>query len=126
MAFDRRRSGYRLAHRQHNRIKNHIGSQLNISLDDDTNTDERGNEPDLDAKATRYSYKPPVQSESFRKHLESVESSWPYDSEDAANDSNGGSNKVDSDGGVQCTGEPSMDPSRMIQNVLLDGESNWI
>ena len=58
-------------------------------------------------------YTPPIHSESFLQHLENVKSSWLPDCSDA-------------DGGVPCVGEPTIDPSRMVQNAIVDGESNWI
>ena len=86
-----------------------------------------------DSKAKQYRYKSPAHSESFLRHLESVKTSWPYDpndgdsddSEDGALDEKSDKCKSFYDGGVQCTGEPSIDPSRMLQ-VVLDGESDWI
>jgi len=63
------------------------------------------NEPDLktnkDAK-----YKPPKFSDSFRRHLEEVTGGF------AVND----------DEGVNCTGEPSMCPSRMVMDNGIDSE----
>ena len=59
-------------------------------------------------------YTPPLHSESFLQHLENVKSSWKPDSSD------------DDVGGVPCFGEPTIDPSRMVQNSIVDGDSNWI
>jgi len=59
----------------------------------------------LDSKTTKQ-YKPPSHSNDFLEHLQSVKSSWP-----------------DNEEGVHCTGEPSIDPSRILQSVVVDGES---
>ena len=61
----------------------------------------------LDSKTTK-KYNPPSHSNDFLDHLQSVKSSWP-----------------DNDEGVYCTGEPSIDPSRILQSVVVDGESDW-
>ena len=79
-------------------------------------------------------YKPPTHSQSFIEHLESVKSSWPqdYDSKvDASSDGGDCEQKekhinIDDYGGVYCVGEPSIDPSRVLDSVIVDGESNWI
>ena len=63
---------------------------------------------------TQHSTMPPLHSESFLQHLENVKSSWKPDSSD------------DDVGGVPCFGEPTIDPSRMVQNFIVDGDSNWI
>eukprot|EP00571_Detonula_confervacea_P005348 CAMPEP_0172314400 /NCGR_PEP_ID=MMETSP1058-20130122/22435_1 /TAXON_ID=83371 /ORGANISM="Detonula confervacea, Strain CCMP 353" /LENGTH=96 /DNA_ID=CAMNT_0013028259 /DNA_START=270 /DNA_END=557 /DNA_ORIENTATION=+ len=84
-----------------------------------------GNE--LDLKAKQYGYKPPAHSESFLRHLESVDSSWPFDPNDNNDESDISRDEKtykNNDGGVRCTGEPAMDPSRMLQNIV-DGESDW-
>ena len=57
-------------------------------------------------------YQPPKHTSSFLEHLESVRSSWP--------DTDGSSKE-----GVDCTGEPSVDPSRTIQAAETD-DSNWM
>ena len=61
-------------------------------------------------------YTPIKHSEEFLLHLESVKSSWPYKDEDGTDQTidNG------SDYSVSCTGEPSMDPSRMLQSLDYD------
>ena len=70
-----------------------------LSVDDqDPQADEEVSSKD--------SYKQPLFSESFRKHMETVNKSFP---------SNNGE-------GVDCTGEPSIDPSRMVMDNGLDSE----
>jgi hypothetical protein len=56
-------------------------------------------------------YEPPKFSPSFLKRMEQVRASWPTTSEN--------------DGGVECTGEPAMDPSRQIQTLDLE-DSDWM
>ena len=57
-------------------------------------------------------YQPPTHTSSFLEHLESVRSAWP--------DTDGSSKE-----GVDCTGEPSVDPSRTMQAAETD-DSNWM
>ena len=57
-------------------------------------------------------YQPPKHTSSFLEHLESVRSGWP--------DTDGSSKE-----GVDCTGEPSVDPSRTMQAAETD-DSNWM
>mmetsp|Transcript_20266 Transcript_20266/g.42199 ORF Transcript_20266/g.42199 Transcript_20266/m.42199 type:complete len:177 (-) Transcript_20266:392-922(-) len=81
----------------------------------------------------KYEYKPPQHSESFLRHLAQVKSSWPGDCDDINNfdeegvDSSGINDKTIGkiSGGVYCTGEPAMDPSRLVQTIF-DGESDWV
>ncbi|KAL7473325.1 hypothetical protein ACHAXS_013781 [Conticribra weissflogii] len=81
----------------------------------------------------KYEYKPPQHSEYFLKHLAQVKSSWPGDGDDTNNfdgggvDSDGGYDKTTGkiSGGVYCTGEPAMDPSRVVQTIF-DGEADWV
>ena len=56
---------------------------------------DESNETKLENMTTEY--KRPVFSDSFRKHMEQVRASFPSNDE-----------------GVDCTGEPSMDPSRIV------------
>jgi hypothetical protein len=51
-------------------------------------------------------YKRPQFSDSFRKHMEQIKSNFPENEDE----------------GVDCTGEPSMDPSRMVMDDGLDSE----
>ena len=51
-------------------------------------------------------YKKPQFSDSFRKHMEQIKSNFPENEDE----------------GVDCTGEPSMDPSRMVMDDGLDSE----
>ena len=112
-------------------IKNDFTFTLLQSRKDDSD-DESPNVDGIDSAA----YQSPQHSESFRRHLESVKSSWPYghdtsDGGDNEDTSDGGDNEKQStldffDGGVQCPGEPAVDPSRMIQRITDDGESDWI
>jgi hypothetical protein len=53
------------------------------------------------------SYKRPEFSESFKKHMEKVMNTFDGD---------------DNGDGVDCTGEPSIDPSRMVMDNGLDSE----
>ena len=106
-----------------------------ISDDDGEKSVDMEDSDVLDTKAKQYGYKPPAHSDSFLRHLESVKSSWPYDPNNSGDelDDDGriddeNSNKyksISADGGVKCTGEPSIDPSRMLQSVV-DGENDWI
>jgi hypothetical protein len=88
----------------------------------------------LNFKAKGFGFKSSGHSESFLLHLESVRSSWPrsgggYIDHDASDKSHQEHEMYDigclNDGGVPCEGEPSIDPSRMMQGVF-DGESYWI
>ena len=107
------------------------GAIPNNDDDDEYNTD---------ATYYRYNYTPPSHTNEFLKHLESVKSSWPKN-DDGRNNNKGedsSDNKenltdkineckcINDDGGVFCTGEPSIDPSRMLNSAIIDGESNWI
>ena len=65
----------------------------------------------IDGSDADSQYRPPKHTSSFLEHLESVRSSWP----------DSGSSKE----GVDCTGEPSVDPSRTIQAAETD-DSNWM
>ena len=108
------------------------GAIPNNDDDDEYNTD---------ATYYRYNYTPPSHTNEFLKHLESVKSSWPNNNDDGRNNNKGEDsdnnenltdkiNEIDkyinADGGVFCTGEPSIDPSRMLNSAIIDGESNWI
>lgn len=76
---------------------------------------ESDDKPSLDldgSDAVDSQYQPPNHTSSFLEHLESVRSSWP--------------DTVDTDKeGVDCTGEPSVDPSRTMQAAETD-DSNWM
>ena len=60
-------------------------------------------------------YQPPQHTSSFLEHLGQVKSAWPDTGDDAGTDEEG----------VECTGEPSIDPSRTIQASQTD-DSNWM
>mmetsp|Transcript_10113 Transcript_10113/g.28390 ORF Transcript_10113/g.28390 Transcript_10113/m.28390 type:complete len:141 (-) Transcript_10113:39-461(-) len=61
-------------------------------------------------------YQPPQHTSSFLEHLSQVKSAWPdTDDDDEGTDR----------GGVQATGEPSVDPSRTIQASQTD-DSTWM
>lgn len=64
------------------------------------------NEDDDESPKEETSYKPPVFSDSFKKHLEKVKGNFP------TNDNEG----------IECTGEPAMDPSRMVMDDGIDSE----
>eukprot|EP00979_Chaetoceros_neogracilis_P018188 scaffold10556_cov258-Chaetoceros_neogracile.AAC.33 len=68
--------------------------------------DSQDHQADDEEAPSKTSYKQPQFSESFRKHMEAVNSSFP----------------VNNGEGVDCTGEPSMDPSRMVMDNGLDSE----
>lgn len=117
---------------EYDRVLILMGSSI-LASSDDTSEDEsianvEGNV--IDSKAKKYGYKRPAHSEYFLQHMESVKSSWPYDpnddnvSDDGADEISAKYNSV-SDKGVRCTGEPSIDPSRMLQSVV-DDDSHWI
>ncbi len=106
-----------------------MASTDNVFDGDASSVNKSGNE--LDCKAKQYGFKPPAHSESFLLHLESVKSSWPHLSDSFDEEAEAYLNdKMDNtrclnDEGVRCAGEPSIDPSRMLQSVV-DGESDWI
>jgi lipoyl(octanoyl) transferase len=60
-------------------------------------------------------YQPPQHTSSFLVHLGQVKSAWPDTGDDSGTDGEG----------VECTGEPSIDPSRTIQASQTD-DSNWM
>lgn len=82
--------------------------------------DQDANENDKDSEETGR-YTPIKHSEEFLLHLQSVKSSWPYKDEDGTDQTSGNG----SDYSVSCTGEPSMDPSRMLQS-LTDDDYDWV
>ncbi len=106
-----------------------MASTSNVFDGDASGVNTSGNE--LDCKAKQYGFKPPAHSESFLLHLESVKSSWPHLSDSIDEEADAYLNdKMDNtrylnDEGVRCAGEPSIDPSRMLQSVV-DYESDWI
>ena len=83
------------------------------------------NEDEAKLKQQKQVYKPPGHSDSFLRHLEQVKSTWPSNTSDNNDDKLKTDANIDRNYGVYCTGEPSIDPSRMIQAVS-DGESDWI
>ena len=88
--------------------------------------DDDKDENDEDNSEGTTQYSPPKHSESFLRHLESVKSSWPYNDgsgEDVADQTKDVSSN--SEDGVYCTGEPSIDPSRMLQSVS-DDDHDWM
>ena len=92
---------------------NIILSRMNIINQDADDNDKDNEETGL--------YTPIKHSEEFLLHLESVKSSWPYKNEDATDQTSDNG----SDYSVYCTGEPSMDPSRMLQS-LSDDDYDWV
>jgi hypothetical protein len=54
-----------------------------------------------------FDYKRPQFSDAFKKHMEQVMNAFDGD---------------DNGEGIDCTGEPSMDPSRMVMDNGLDSE----
>lgn len=109
----------RLPHRRH--ITPTPSSSISIAI---LNADDDGSNEETEQTLL---YERPKHSDSFLKHLEAVKSSWPYDgaAKDGNKEQTASENEVASEEGVFCTGEPAMDPSRMVQGVF-DGESNWI
>ncbi|GFH47616.1 predicted protein [Chaetoceros tenuissimus] len=83
------------------RIRKHITSStvlLASKIESDTSDEAKEIQVDeTKLKNITTEYKRPVFSDSFRKHMEQVRASFPSNDE-----------------GVDCTGEPSMDPSRII------------
>jgi hypothetical protein len=63
-----------------------------------------------DEKHNSKEYKPATFSKSFLAHMEQVKGGY------------SNSNNSNNEEGVDCTGEPSMDPSRMVQDDGLDSE----
>jgi hypothetical protein len=91
---------------------------IQMAVDDDT---VEKNDKDSDGTGR---YNPPKHSEAFLRHLESVKLSWPYNDNTAADVAD---HKIDnnSEYSVYCTGEPSIDPSRMLQSIS-DDDYDWI
>lgn len=87
------------------------------------------NENDSSNSENTMRYSPPKHSKEFLRHLESVKSSWPYNDDDADKEDEDDQIKDDvlsnSEYGVYCTGEPSIDPSRMLQGISED-DQDWI
>ena len=84
------------------------------------NHDTEGNDKGSDITGNS-TYNPTTHSEEFLRHLESVKSSWPYNGEDVTDQTS----DISSDYSVTCTGEPAMDPSRMLQS-LSDDDYDWV
>lgn len=72
-------------------------------------------------------YKRPIHSEEFLRHLENVKSSWPCKNYDTYKDDIVDQKKFNSKSeySVYCTGEPSIDPSRMLQSTS-DDDHDWM
>mmetsp|Transcript_22812 Transcript_22812/g.34572 ORF Transcript_22812/g.34572 Transcript_22812/m.34572 type:complete len:127 (+) Transcript_22812:78-458(+) len=85
------------------------------------NHDADENDDDSDGTGR---YTPTKHSEEFLRHLESVKSSWPYN-DDVDEDAADQTIDNNSDYSVYCTGEPCMDPSRMLQSIS-DDDYDWI
>lgn len=89
------------------------------------------NENDSSNTDSTMRYSPPKHSKEFLRHLESVKSSWPYndvadkEDEDVADQTKDNVVLSNSEYGVYCTGEPSIDPSRMLQGISED-DQDWI
>ena len=64
-------------------------------------------------KDSSSSYEPPKFSNSFKEHMDSVRKDYERTSSTSS---------VGEDDGVDCTGEPSLDPSRMLMDDGLDSE----
>ena len=73
------------------------------------NTSSRCEDNENDEYKGENSYVSPTYSQSFLKHLSSVQNSYDMSSQGE---------------GIDCTGEPSIDPSRTIQDNGLDSE--WL
>ena len=80
--------------------------QSNRSDEEDEVNEESNCESSIDSKQHAYVYKPPKFSNAFRQHMESIKGKFP----------------TNDDEGVDCTGEPAMDPSRMVMDDGLDSE----
>ena len=65
-------------------------------------------------------YTPPKHSKAFLRHLQDIKSSWPS-YENVENQAIASNN----DYKVECTGEPSEDPSRTLQRIS-DDDYDWI
>lgn len=74
--------------------------------DDDGKNDAPGSD------TTSSDYKPPQHSSTFLQHLEQVRGAWP-------------DKQKEDEEGVECTGEPAIDPSRIVQAASGD-DSNWM
>ena len=91
----------------------------------------KNNEDDTSNSDSTIRYSPPKHSKEFMRHLESVKSSWPYNDDDADNEDEDVADQTkddvlsNSEYGVYCTGEPSIDPSRMLQGISED-DQHWI
>jgi len=66
----------------------------------------KANNEDDESLKKESTYKPPVFSNSFKKHLEKVKGTFPDNDKE----------------GIECTGEPAMDPSRMVMDDGIDSE----
>ena len=86
---------------QHNQ-----NNEDDVIMEDNNNNDD-GN---IEENVTKpyYRYKQPIFSKSFLNHLNQVKKQRGYDN-------------INNEG-VDCTGEPSIDPSRMVQDDGLDSE----
>ena len=90
--------------------------QMAKNNEDDTSNSDRDS-------TIRYS--PPKHSKEFLRHLESVKSSWPYNDDEDVADQAKDDVLSNSEYGVYCTGEPSIDPSRMLQGISED-DHDWM
>jgi len=84
------------------------GIVVGLQKDNRENNDDKGKEESKEQPNNNNNnkYKPPKFSQSFLKHMEQVRKSRVYNNEE----------------GVECDGEPSVDPSRMVQDNGLDSE----
>lgn len=85
-------------------------SDYSEDTDTDVSTSDTTGSSSKQSDAPRY--KPPNQSSSFLQHLEQVRLAWP-DKQDGDEE------------GVECSGEPAVDPSRIMQAAETD-DSNWM
>ena len=79
--------------------------KANVPIKCKANNEDEDDDESLKQEASS-TYKPPVFSSSFKKHLEKVKGAFPDNDKE----------------GIECTGEPAMDPSRMVMDDGIDSE----
>jgi len=81
-------------------------SNMNDKHEKDDTKSKSLSKLETDTLKSNYRYKPPQFSDAFQKHMQEIKETFP----------------VNDDDGVDCTGEPSIDPSRMVMDDGLDSE----
>ena len=99
------------ARRNHQRSNYHRFESIHYQTKDDEDTRSKSNtrndaNTNTNTNTNAYDFTRPKFSQTFRKHMEDVKGNFPANEKE----------------GVDCTGEPSMDPSRMVMDDGLDSE----